>query len=140
MVRIRLAKIEDCKNCSELSRIEELRPAGSDFISEEYFRGFVDEDEMFFVAEKEREIVGYILGEPMKGNLAHLGLLTVNSNLRGRGIGKKLVEAFREKCDEKKLSYLLLYAPKFNENTLEFYRRCGFKEGKEHIQFLEERE
>jgi len=139
MVEIRLAKLEDCKNCAELSRIEELRPAESDFISEGYFRIFVDKDEMFFVAEDNGEIVGYILGEPMKGKMANLGLLTVNSKLRGKGIGKKLVETFRKKCDEKGLKYILLYAPKFNKNTLEFYKKCGFKEGKEHIQFLETR-
>lgn len=139
MVEIRLAKIGDCKKCAELSRIEELRPAGSDFISEGYFRIFVDKDEMFFVAEDKGKIIGYILGEPMKGNLANLGLLTVDNNFRGKGIGKKLVEAFRKKGDEKGLKYLLLYAPKFNKKTLEFYKKCGFKEGKEHIQFLETR-
>ena len=137
MIKIRLAKIKDCKKCAELSRIEELRPAGSDFISGGYFRIFIDKDELFFVAEYDGEVVGYILGEPMKGNMANLGLSTVNSTLRGKGIGKKLVEAFRKKCDEKGLKYILLYAPKFNKNTLEFYKKCGFKEGKGHIQFLE---
>ncbi len=139
MVEIRTAKAEDCKRCAELSKIEELRPAGSDFISEEYFHIFVDEDEMFLVAEDEGKIVGYILGEPMKGSIAHLGLLTVKSNLRGKGIGRELVEAFRRKCDEKGLNFILLYAPTFNKRTLDFYRRCGFKEGKEHLQFLETR-
>ena len=139
MVKIRLSKLKDCKKCVELSRIEELRPAGSDYISEGYFRIFVDKDEMFFVAEENGKIVGYILGEPMKGKLANLGLLAVDPNFRGKGVGKKLVESFRKKCDEKGLKFLLLYAPKFNKNTLEFYKKCGFKEGKEHIQFLEER-
>jgi ribosomal protein S18 acetylase RimI-like enzyme len=139
MVEIRLAKTGDCKKCAELSRIEELRPAGSDFISEGYFHVFVDKDEMFFVAVDKRKIIGYILGEPMKGNLANLGLLTVDSNFRGKGVGRKLVEVFRKKCDEKGLKYLLIYAPKFNSKTVEFYKKCGFKEGKEHIQFLETR-
>jgi ribosomal protein S18 acetylase RimI-like enzyme len=136
MVKIRLAKIEDCEECYKLSRIEELRPAGSDFISKGYFELFVDENKMFFVAEESGKIVGYILGEPMKGNLAHLGLLTVDQTLRGKGIGKNLFEAFKNRCDKAGLKEILLYAPKFNENTLNFYRKLGFKEGKEHIQFL----
>ena len=140
MLKIRLATVNDCKKCAELSRIEELRPAGSDFISENYFRILVDGDELFFVAEKNKEVVGYILGEPMKGNMASLGLLAVSEKHRGEGIGKGLVETFRKKCDEKGLKYILLYAPKFNKSTLEFYRKCGFNEGKEHIQFFEKRE
>jgi len=139
MVNIRLAKLEDCKKCAKLSRIEELRPAQSDFISEAYFHIFVDKDELFFVAEEKEEIVGYILGEPMKGKMANLGLLTISSKVRGKGIGKKLIQTFRKKCDEKGLKYILLYAPKFNKNTLEFYKKCGFKQGKEYIQFLETR-
>ena len=59
MVEIRLAKPGDCKKCAELSRIEELRPAGSDFISEGYFRIFIDKDEMFFVAEDKGVIKAY---------------------------------------------------------------------------------
>ena len=138
-MKIRLAILEDCKGCAELSRIEELRPADSDFISEGYFRTFIDRDKMFFVAEEEGEIIGYILGEPMKGGLAYLGLFTVSKGFRGKGIGKQLLSVFRKRCDEKKLKVLILYAPKFNKDTLKFYKKCGFKKGKEHIQFLEVR-
>lgn len=139
MVQIRLAAIDDCARCAELSRIEELRPAQSDFISEGYFRLFVDDDEMFLVAEDFGTVVGYALGEPIKGNMALLGLLAVDKSVRGKGIGKKLIQAFRERCDEKGLKFIILYAPQSNENTLEFYRRCGFTEGKGHVQFIEDR-
>ncbi|MFO8015856.1 MAG: GNAT family N-acetyltransferase [Candidatus Woesearchaeota archaeon] len=140
MARIRLAEIKDCGECAELSRIKELRPAGSDFISGEYFSVFVDKDGMFLVAEDKGRVIGFILGEPMKGGLAHLGLLTVDESFRGQGIGRMLLDAFRKKCDEKGLKDILLYAPKSNRNTLEFYKKRGFKEGREHIQFLETRE
>ena len=139
MVNIRLANLDDCKKCAKLSEIEELKTATGTFITENYFRIFVDEDEMFFVAEENEEIAGYILGEPRKGKLANLGLLTVSKNHRNKGIGKKLVGEFRKKCDEKGLKHILLYAPKFNENTIEFYKKCGFTKGKEHVNFLEVR-
>ncbi|MFH1064585.1 MAG: GNAT family N-acetyltransferase [Candidatus Woesearchaeota archaeon] len=130
----------DCKRCAELSEIDELKTAGGKFLPEGYFKIFVDDDELFFVAEEEGKLLGYILGEPMKGNMAFLGLLTADKGSRGKGIGKKLIAAFRNKCDEKGLKFILLYAPKFNENTIEFYNKCQFTQGKEYINFLEERD
>ena len=76
MVIIRLAKIEDCDACCKLSEIKELATADGSYISENYFQKNVDEDEMFFVAEEAGKIVGYILGEPLKDNLAFLSLLS----------------------------------------------------------------
>ena len=139
MIKIRHAALKDCKKCAGLSKIEELKPVIGSYIPERYFKLFVDKDKMFFVAEYNNKIVGYILGEPMKGRLANLGLLAVDKKFRGKGIGKKLVEAFRKRCDKKKLNYMWLNAPKSNKKTLEFYRKCGFKEGKEHILFAESR-
>jgi predicted N-acetyltransferase YhbS len=78
MVNIRLAEIKDCEACCRLSEIKELETADGSYISEDYFKKIVDEDEMFFVAEDSNQIVGYILGEPMKVNLAFLSLLTVD--------------------------------------------------------------
>ena len=137
MIKIRNATLKDCRKCAELSRIPELELPLEKYISEKYFRLFVDSDKMFFVAEKGREIIGYVLGEPMKGNLANLGLLAVDRKFRGKGIGKKLIDAMRKRCDEKGLTYILLYAPKNNKKTLEFYREHGFKEGKSYVQFVE---
>ena len=137
MVKIRHATLKDCKKCAELSKIVELKPIIGGYISERYFKLFVDKYKMFFVAEENNKIVGYILGEPMKGNIAHLGLLSVDNKHRGRGIGEKLIEAFRKKSSEHGLSYIWLNAPRSNKKTLEFYRKCGFKEGKEQIAFAE---
>ena len=138
MVLIRTATLQDCRLCEELSRIKELTPADGTYITEEYFRCFVDPYDLFFVAEDHGEIVGYILGEPMKGNMAHLGLLTVSEAMRGKGIGKRLVTAFREKCEALGLD-ILLYAPLDNPSTLAFYRGQGFTEGKVHVNFLDVR-
>lgn len=138
MVNIRLAKIEDCKACAELSKIKELETNG-DYVPEDYFKLLVDDDEMFFIAESENKVVGFIVGEPMKGGLAFMSILAVDTSLRGKGIGKKLVETFRKKCYEKGLKFIVFYAPKFNENTIEFYKKQGFNEGKLHVQFTEVR-
>jgi len=136
MVVIRLARIEDCKACSKLSEIKELAIADGTYISENYFKSNVDDDEMFFVAELDSKIVGYILGEPMKGNMAYLSLLAVDTKIRGKGIGKKLIAKFEEQCKTKGLNEVLFYAPKFNENTLAFYAKRNYSQGKDHVQFF----
>jgi ribosomal protein S18 acetylase RimI-like enzyme len=139
MIKIRSAKLKDCKKCSELSKIKELKTADNSFISENYFRCFVDTDDMFFVAEEKENVIGYLLGEPLKGNLAFLSLLTVDKEHRNKGIGKKLIDRFKKRCDKKKLNYLVLYAPEFNKKTHKFYKSNNFIQGKKLIQFIEER-
>ena len=51
MVKVRTARLGDCKICAELNKIEELITADGSCIPHDYFRFFVDEDEMFLVAE-----------------------------------------------------------------------------------------
>ncbi len=135
MVNIRLARIDDCLICSELSKIEELMIANGSYVSEDYFKNFVDSDELFFVAEIDNNIVGYILGEPIKGNLAFLGLFTVEIKHRKKGIGKNLINTFSKKCKSKGLLEIIFYAPSFNKDTIEFYKKQGFIEGKSHTNF-----
>lgn len=136
MTTIRLARIEDCKACCRLSEIEELQTPDGGSISENYFKKNIDDDEMFFVAEENDEIVGYILGEPMKDNLAFLSLLTVDESHRGKGLGKQLLAKFEEQCKKKRLNPIIFYAPKFNENTTAFYNKQGYMQGKDHVQFM----
>jgi len=136
MVKIRLAKIEDCTACCNLSKIKELATPEGGHISENYFKKNVDDDEMFFVAEEDGKIVGYILGEPLKDNLTFLSLLTVDESQRGKGLGKKLISRFEEQCRNKKLNPIIFYAPKFNEDTIAFYNKQGYMQGKDHVQFM----
>ena len=129
MVKIRTAELSDCKICTGLSQIQELQTAGGSFIPEDYFKVCVDEDEMFIIAELKGEIIGYILGEPMKGNNAHISLLVVSPKHRRKGVGKKLVDSFIKRCKEKKLTFISLYAPSFNQDTIKFYKKIGLKRG-----------
>jgi ribosomal-protein-alanine N-acetyltransferase len=137
MVTIRNARLEDCMMCVELSKIEEFTQPDGSHVPYDYLKSYIDEDEMFLVAEVKGRVVGYILGEPLKGKIAYVALLTVDSQVRGKGIGRKLIDAFLKRCSEKELKYVFGFAPKFNKRTIEFYRKCGFKEGKEHIQFAD---
>jgi aspartate carbamoyltransferase regulatory subunit len=43
-------------------------------------------------------------------------------------VGKKLIAKFEEQCLKKKLNLIIFYAPKFNENTIEFYKSQKYSE------------
>ena len=133
---IRLAKLADCDACVKLSQIEELRVADGTYLTKNYFEANIDEDELFFVAENNGTIIGYILGELLKGNGALLNLLAVSQSQRGEGIGKKLVAQFEAQCKIKEIKWILLYATAFNEKTVAFYNKLEYVRGKSHIDFL----
>ncbi|NHJ14434.1 MAG: GNAT family N-acetyltransferase [Candidatus Thorarchaeota archaeon] len=132
---IRAAMLQDCETCAQLSRIEEHEVPGGNHIPADFFAANVDEDKMFIVAENNGEVMGYVLGQPMKSGYAYLSLLAVDARMRGRGLGRMLVDAFLKRCIEKKLFFVSLFAPSFNEETLAFYRTIGFTQGREHFEF-----
>ncbi|MGY5873874.1 MAG: GNAT family N-acetyltransferase [Candidatus Thorarchaeota archaeon] len=134
-ITIRPAAVDDCEVCARLSRIQELDSADADYIPANFFEANIDDDEMFLVAELKGNVVGYVLGQPMKGDIASLTLLTVEESMRGQGIGKALVDVFLKRCKKKNLTYVHLFGPSFNEVTLAFYRSMGFEQGKEYTEF-----
>ncbi|MHA2068895.1 MAG: GNAT family N-acetyltransferase, partial [Candidatus Thorarchaeota archaeon] len=107
-IKVRPAVVNDCEVCAQLSRIEEHEAPAADYLPAGFFEDNIDDDEMFLVAEAKGEVVGYVLGQPMKGDYAYLSLLAVDSGMRGKGIGKLLVDAFLKRCLEKSLSYVAL--------------------------------
>lgn len=134
-IKVRLGTINDCEACARLSKIEELLSPGVDNLPAEFFEAYIDDDEMFLVAEVEGNVVGCVVGQPMKGNWAYISILTVDSVMRGQGIGRMLIDAILKRCTAMRFGYIALFAPKFNKKTLAFYRSRGFGEGKEYIEF-----
>ena len=139
MTRIRLARIEDCAACHELSKIKELATADGGNISENYFKYLVDSDEMFFVAvdDNDEKIIGYILGEPMKSDLAFLSLLTVAESQRGKGIGKLLTDACIQMARDEKQRQIIIHTTKAMQVAWRMYEKMGFKRS-EDLDFLQE--
>jgi ribosomal protein S18 acetylase RimI-like enzyme len=132
---VKLGTANDCEACAQLSRIEELDSPGADYIPAEFFEAHVDDDEMFLVAELSGNVVGCVVGQPMKGDWAYISLLAVDSMMMGKGIGKMLIDAILKKRVALGFGYVTLFAPKFNEKTLGFYRSIGLVEGRKHVQF-----
>jgi amino-acid N-acetyltransferase len=74
-----------------------------------------------FIAERAGEIVGFAALEVYSKKLAEVRSLAVAEDLRGKGVGKKLVEACVQLAHE--LNVLEVMAITANED---FFRSCGF--------------
>ncbi len=74
-----------------------------------------------FIAERNGEIVGFAALEVYSKKLAELRSLAVAEELRGKGVGKKLVECCVKMAED--LNVLEVMAITANE---EFFRSCGF--------------
>ena len=131
-----------------------LRSAGPDDISrlDSYIQPFVDEgrllprtpDELIelvrhgFVAERAGALVGFAALEVYSRKLGEIRSLAVIPELRGRGIGRLLVEACVQRASD--LHVLEVMAITSSD---EFFRSCGFDftlPGEKKALFLQTRE
>ncbi len=86
-----------------------------------------------FVAElPSGELGGFILGFISQENHedAYIHLLCVDPKMRGKNIGKKLVEKFTEGAALKKCKMIYLITKPVNWNSISFYKKLGFLEDK----------
>lgn len=93
--------------------------------------------DLFLVAEVNNEIVGTIIGgfDGRRGMIYHLA---VQINLRGQGIGTKLLNEVENRLQAKgcKKCYLLVTAN--NANAVQFYEQQNWREMKEDRVFGKE--
>ena len=85
------------------------------------------------VAEDDKKIVGYILGEIRKVpyyafKTAELCNMCVTSSYRGQGIGKRLVEEFETNFIQQGITNFIVTASYKNNYAKEFYKKLGFNE------------
>ena len=79
-------------------------------------------------------IVGYLAGTiEEKGSYeeiqyGEINNMFINDSYRGYGIGKKLINSFKDYCKDNNIFNLKVTASCKNENAIEFYHRNGFEE------------
>ena len=95
---------------------------------------FIDGDELFLVAQQDKLVVGYLLGEPMKGNVAYCGLGAVDPNYRSTGVGEVLFNAWFDRCREKGYKHVFGITGVDNPRTLKFHEKVGFRLGSTNTQ------
>ena len=85
------------------------------------------------VAENNSKICGYLLAERKfspyleEPNVVHIANLGVKKEIRGQGIGKKLMDALLQKCEEDKIDEIRLGVFNKNISAYKFYEQYGFK-------------
>ncbi len=93
----------------------------------EFIKDFNPANERLWMVEKENEVVGSIAIVKFSDEQAQLRWLLLHPDVRGRGIGKKLVEdaiAFARKCG---YSSIFLWTVDILPQAAHIYRSYGFK-------------
>ena len=54
--------------------------------------------------------------------------MLVNSDYRGYGVGKKLIDSFKEHCKSMNIENIKVVASYKNRGAVEFYHKNGFEE------------
>ena len=97
-----------------------------------YFEDLI-KNEYVIIAIEDENIIGYLAGtinEKCSYELLQYGEINnmlVDNNYRGSGIGKQLINCFKEYCKSKNINNLKVVASAKNLNAIEFYKKQGFK-------------
>lgn len=73
-------------------------------------------------------LVGWVLGSPVGQNEILVGALAVAQDMRGQGIGGRLMECILDFARSEEYERVKLYVIGPNERAKRFYERIGFKE------------
>ncbi len=131
---IRQAVKEDCERIMELIKELAIYEKEPDAVTVDFNHfvesGFGDKPVWWaFVAEVDGKVEGfalwYIRYSTWKGQRLYLEDLIVTDKMRGKGIGKLLLDRLKEECNEKKYSGMLWQVLDWNEPAINFYKKYG---------------
>lgn len=97
----------------------------------EYFEDLI-KNQYVIVATLEEKIIGYLAGSiNEKGSYEEIQYGEINNmfikeDYRLYGIGKKLINTFKDYCRNNNISNLKVVASSKNKNAIDFYRKNGF--------------
>ena len=105
-------------------------------VGEQYFRQCIEDSNtlLSLVAEDKNEVIGYLNARIQARNSAYLGRraeienMYVRDEFRSKGIGKLLVEGFKEWAKKKGAARLMVEAFTGNHGAIKFYKNQGFSD------------
>lgn len=143
-VIIRRASLEDLSTIQELnnslfklekenydSTLVENWPLSED--GKSYFSDLIN-NHYVIVAILDNSIVGYLAssieekGSYVEIQYGEINNMLVSDEYRGYGIGKLLINNFKEYCKSNNISNIKVVASYKNQNAIEFYHKNGFEE------------
>ena len=143
-IKIRRATIEDLEVIRKLNNtLFELEKENYDSTlirdwplteeGKEYFTDLIN-NHYVIIAEVDNEIVGYLAGSiNEKGSYEEVQYGEINNmfikdKCRGLGIGKSLINNFKNYCKSNGINNLKVTASYKNRDAIEFYHKNGFEE------------
>ena len=132
---IRKARMSDCKECHEMSNMPELLSPNGKAPNIGWFEAHVRNNQIMFLAEENKKIIGYVAGEELIEHGMILHLIAVMPEYRNKGIGKRLVTAFENECKKRKVRWIMLYAYD-TKNTVQFFKKNNYEKGSRTIEFV----
>lgn len=79
------------------------------------------------VSVNENRVNGFISLVPTGDDDASIGLIAVDDKMRGRGVGRALVEASKDHCRQAGIRELSVVTQASNTAALRLYEECGFR-------------
>lgn len=134
---IRVAKLEDWKDIVKL--LEQLGYPGTEFfIKENMDRLLTDPNEELMVYEDNGLVVAcislhYIPQLGMRGDIAVISYLVVDSSIRSKGIGKELEEFAAASARKRGCGSIQVHCHSRRTEAHKFYERQGFKEAPKYF-------
>ena len=123
-----LFKLEKENYDSTLVRDWSLSEDGKQYFEDLIINNYV------IVAIKDDKIVGYLAGSiNEKGSYeeiqyGEINNMLVDNNFRGLGIGKLLIDKFKQYCKDNNINNLKVVASAKNIKAIEFYKNNGFND------------
>lgn len=121
-VIIREMAESDIKEIAELEKECFATPWSETSLREE----LTNEIARFYVLRDNEKLLGYI-GSNNICNEVYITNVAVNSECRGKGYGKKLVNHLLKQSELEKAFFITLEVRESNENAIALYEKCGFK-------------
>ncbi len=81
----------------------------------------------YYIVRHGSGIIGYCAVKPDGAEGLFLSKLYVEKDFRGRGISRRLIDMLSEVCKSKNCGYIWLTVNKGNVNSIEAYKKMGFK-------------
>jgi len=106
-----------------------------------FLQSLEDEQTTAFVAEENGVVSGYLLAEKkyaphLEGaNVVHVSNFGVKKELRGRGIGKQLMDTLFEMCKAENIDEIRLGVYNKNIGAYRFYEQYGFEPLEQQMYF-----
>lgn len=108
-------------------------PQDDNFEKYGFLESLKNDDFIALVIEENKEILGYLLAEYkysphlLEAKVVHIANIGIKQELRGQGLGKKLMSSFYNICQQNNVDEIRLGVFNKNVSAYKFYEQYGFE-------------